>query len=308
MQVRQGVHEVIFVPSGWYHSVVNVVPSEVTRRRDSSPPHICLGSTGTGVKTMDATLSVNQNWFNGFNVYQVWRFLCSELRAIRKELWHLKSGTDASRDCPELSMEDNEWVNHCEVLLRANARLNVAEFIELMASRYLDILSLDARPHEWATEASWGIILCTRFLETLRQRSEQAESKATDLDVFRRPCLSLHEAMRLHSTASFSQGDEEDPDDGVGEEEQGVYDVATQCVSLTDVLATLVNNDVEDVEVSIWVFGALQVLRIIEEMLSCPVLNATILPALFGGRNESVKALHAFRIDMRDYVSKYLIS
>ena len=52
VEVTQQVGEIIFVPSGWFHTVLNI----------------------------EDTISINHNWFNGSNIMFVAKALVSELR------------------------------------------------------------------------------------------------------------------------------------------------------------------------------------------------------------------------------------
>uniref|UniRef100_A0A182M2N8 Jumonji domain-containing protein 4 n=1 Tax=Anopheles culicifacies TaxID=139723 RepID=A0A182M2N8_9DIPT len=56
--VVQQPGEAIFVPSGWYHQVLNV----------------------------EDAISVNHNWFNGCNVVKIWNNLCGALADVRREI------------------------------------------------------------------------------------------------------------------------------------------------------------------------------------------------------------------------------
>nr|XP_006820145.1 PREDICTED: jmjC domain-containing protein 4-like [Saccoglossus kowalevskii] len=64
LEVIQEAGEVIFVPSGWYHQVIN----------------------------MDDTISINHNWINGCNVDICWDFIQSELKSVE----------DAIADCRDM--------------------------------------------------------------------------------------------------------------------------------------------------------------------------------------------------------------
>jgi hypothetical protein len=54
----KGPGEVIFVPSGWYHQVINLTD----------------------------TLSINHNWFNGCNLERIWSQLRQELVKVQAEI------------------------------------------------------------------------------------------------------------------------------------------------------------------------------------------------------------------------------
>lgn len=56
--VDQLAGETVFVPSGWFHQVLNV----------------------------SASISVNHNWFNAANVGRIWRLLHAELGRVRREI------------------------------------------------------------------------------------------------------------------------------------------------------------------------------------------------------------------------------
>uniref|UniRef100_UPI00358F641A 2-oxoglutarate and iron-dependent oxygenase JMJD4-like isoform X1 n=1 Tax=Myxine glutinosa TaxID=7769 RepID=UPI00358F641A len=58
LEVIQEAGEVIFVPSGWYHQVLN----------------------------LEDTISINHNWVNGCNLYQTWAFLQAELCSVQREI------------------------------------------------------------------------------------------------------------------------------------------------------------------------------------------------------------------------------
>lgn len=88
--VDQCAGETVFVPSGWYHQVRN----------------------------LEATISVNHNWFNGCNVWHVWQMLHLEYALVRKEI----------ADCADME----EFDEHCELMLRASYGMNVADLVEIL--------------------------------------------------------------------------------------------------------------------------------------------------------------------------------
>ncbi|CAN0447978.1 unnamed protein product, partial [Scytosiphon promiscuus] len=85
------------------------------------------------------TISVNTNWFNGFNLARVHAFLLSELSAVRDALEHLRES---------MNHQDNRgrhptWERQCEVVMRANSALNVTEFARIVTARARYLLTLD---------------------------------------------------------------------------------------------------------------------------------------------------------------------
>ena len=67
-------------------------------------------------------ISVNHNWFNGANAPSVWRELCIQRKAVKREV----------RDC-RATCSKEEWLEMCEKLLRVNHGMNVADFADLLA-------------------------------------------------------------------------------------------------------------------------------------------------------------------------------
>ena len=213
--IEQSTGQALFVPSGWYHQVENILPYPDTMSASSAaadtdkvvhttiypsipPPltqpaiihpliHLYLLSSvdidtvvkakndGTNADPMASLIiSLNRNWFNGFNVREVWLFLIRELTNVRAELWHLhhpdsvvstpataidtvvstaggrnvnKSDQNVSlfmnrnREEELLCMDRDEWYQHCDTILKANAATNVSEFVELLAARVFMMLS-----------------------------------------------------------------------------------------------------------------------------------------------------------------------
>lgn len=79
----QAPGDLVFVPPGWHHEVVNVGPGP--------------------------TLSLNHNWFAGGGAPAVWEFLASEAAAVRAAIGDLREG-----------MGEGEWAEHVQRMLRAN--------------------------------------------------------------------------------------------------------------------------------------------------------------------------------------------
>ncbi|RMX69323.1 hypothetical protein KXD40_001659 [Peronospora effusa] len=103
LYVVQETGDAIFVPSGWYHQVRN----------------------------MEDTISINHNWFNGYNICEVWGFLKREYAAVEHELEHLK----------DIGLVGRDFVDQCQRVMLANTGINYAEFRELLYVKSNEVLS-----------------------------------------------------------------------------------------------------------------------------------------------------------------------
>lgn len=95
--VIQETGDAIFVPSGWYHQVRN----------------------------LEDTISINHNWFNGYNVRELWEFFKREYAAVEHELEDLK----------EMGLVGREFVDQCQLVMLANTGINYVEFRELLYAK-----------------------------------------------------------------------------------------------------------------------------------------------------------------------------
>ena len=144
---------IFFVPSGWHHTVENI--------QSVTDPY---------VKRDYLTFSINHNWFNGFNIYFVWRFLVKEFNSVRKEMWCFlkKSPADIS-DVTLMSLK--EWNVHCDLVLRANCSLSMRDFIQLLCSRVMFTIQLESkrtrRPIA-GVPPIWVIIFCQEYFENMK--------------------------------------------------------------------------------------------------------------------------------------------
>lgn len=103
IRVVQEIGEAIFVPSGWYHQV----------------------------KNLQDTISINHNWFNGYNLQQIWDFFQREYAAVEAELDDLK----------EIGLIGAEFRQQCHVVMKANSGINFVEFRELLRAKAQDFLA-----------------------------------------------------------------------------------------------------------------------------------------------------------------------
>lgn len=142
--VIQETGDAIFVPSGWYHQV----------------------------KNLEDTISINHNWFNGYNIRELWGFFKREYAAVEHELEDLK----------EMGLVGREFVDQCQLVMLANTGINYVEFRELVYAKTNELLSQRGHPennnstaaerdllvhlgyvslHRWEV---WGAYLFSRYL------------------------------------------------------------------------------------------------------------------------------------------------
>ncbi|RLN89006.1 hypothetical protein BBJ28_00004124 [Nothophytophthora sp. Chile5] len=110
LNVIQEAGDAIFVPSGWYHQV----------------------------KNLEDTISINHNWFNGYNLRELWGFFHRELTAVERELEDLKA----------LGLVGREFLDQCQLVMRANTGINYVEFRELLYAKASELLARHERLEE----------------------------------------------------------------------------------------------------------------------------------------------------------------
>ncbi|GAB6028314.1 JmjC domain-containing protein 4 [Chamberlinius hualienensis] len=91
-EVIQGPGQIIFVPSGWIHQVHN----------------------------LEDTISINHNWFNGFNIDCIWKALVTALKNVENEII----------DCKDME----NWDEQCQLITRSTHGMDVREFGTLIKS------------------------------------------------------------------------------------------------------------------------------------------------------------------------------
>ncbi|KAL1515536.1 hypothetical protein AB1Y20_002158 [Prymnesium parvum] len=104
IDVTQQAGEVIFVPSGWHHQVHNLAD----------------------------TISINHNWITAAGIRSLVKFLLGEFEGVRRTIveWRGESGCSA-RDAS--MMEPHAWHQHCQLLLRVDAGLDLPELVHLLS-------------------------------------------------------------------------------------------------------------------------------------------------------------------------------
>ncbi|XP_012274653.1 jmjC domain-containing protein 4 [Orussus abietinus] len=90
LEIIQDAGQIIFVPSGWHHQVWN----------------------------LEDTISINHNWINGCNIWNVWLALQKGLLAVMK----------AVEDCQDM----DDWVPHCQLLLKVSDGMDYSQFYDFL--------------------------------------------------------------------------------------------------------------------------------------------------------------------------------
>ena len=93
-EVIQKSGEIIFIPSGFVHQVVNT----------------------------EDTISINHNWFNATNIDRIFNNCFNALSEVENQLSDLKSVID-----------DNEWRKECQKLLKCHFGLNSDDLIDCLS-------------------------------------------------------------------------------------------------------------------------------------------------------------------------------
>lgn len=133
LYVVQESGDAIFVPSGWYHQVTN----------------------------LEDTMSINHNWFNGYNVVELWRFFQREYAAVKAELEDLK----------ELGLDGKEFRDQCQIVMNANTGINYIEFQDLLTAKERDLVAQLAAPEDDSMSAAQRKAML-EHLETVRTAKE----------------------------------------------------------------------------------------------------------------------------------------
>ncbi|XP_067625893.1 2-oxoglutarate and iron-dependent oxygenase JMJD4 homolog [Eurosta solidaginis] len=98
--IYQHENETLFVPSGWYHQVLNVTD----------------------------TISVNHNWFNGTNIKYIWCNITENLRKVMNEILEFRQYVNFKEDCQQI-LKCNFGLNISDFLeilcFIANSRLTL---------------------------------------------------------------------------------------------------------------------------------------------------------------------------------------
>ena len=125
----------IFVPSGWFHFVENIIEDKEGHGFDSSNDN-----------HLNYTISINHNWFNGFSVHEIYAFLLRDLAKIKNEISHLRPNSlhnvkkNNTFDSGVKLFTECEYYNQCERLLKANTSIGLLQFIEILTAKAYTLL------------------------------------------------------------------------------------------------------------------------------------------------------------------------
>ena len=103
MEVMQEAGECIFVPSSWFHQVINI----------------------------DHTISINHNWFNVYNIEIVHEYIMKQLLLTRNEIRHLRKSGD-------IGVYEAGWEKDCQLILKANIGIDMHGWISLLSQHIHD--------------------------------------------------------------------------------------------------------------------------------------------------------------------------
>ena len=264
----QQANQIVFVPSGWHHTVKN----------------LGVNDTPTG----KITLSMNHNWMNGFNIYRVWRFMLHELRSVHKEIGCFLRLPHQSQDVT--LMDENEWNKHCEILMRANSSFSVLQFFEMVSGRLLHYLFQEHMRCTAEMEfgvPNWAHLFCNSIYDKV--------VSAECCDVwYMQSCDVTFNAIRNEEVGSVIKRD-------------GGELIPCSAVSRKELLNILKIESSLLFDISIPQFGVLEICRVLEECVNCqPLLNQLSINLSAATYQTSVTDVHSSILDMICCGTSYL--
>ena len=112
--------DVVFVPAGWHHAVYNL-PFEGAGARRAGPP-LCI--------------SVNANWLSGSALPGLAALVLREVASARRMIADcISPGMGAAAPGVDAAEVDAAWEWQCQRMVRASARLDVADVCQLVFAR-----------------------------------------------------------------------------------------------------------------------------------------------------------------------------
>ena len=111
------------------------------------------------VLNIEDTISINHNWITAASIPGVTRFLLCEFHSARREIQQWRGAAGSSASDPSM-MEPLEWHSHCQLLLRADAGMDIPELIRMLshfAARAAPALSSSTSSSLTASHISYGV-------------------------------------------------------------------------------------------------------------------------------------------------------
>ncbi|ORZ39403.1 hypothetical protein BCR44DRAFT_1426467 [Catenaria anguillulae PL171] len=133
IEVIQEAGETVFVPSGWFHQVWN----------------------------LEDTISINHNWANCFNWDFVVQSVLDELAKIQQSIGHVRD-----------TMSDQEWHDHCQLMLRSLAGIDSAGVRQWAEAVAKPVVTLDMLANFQGNEDEFSELL-TRFEQGMLIRTRK---------------------------------------------------------------------------------------------------------------------------------------
>lgn len=115
-KIIQRAGDIVFVPSGWHHQVINMV-----NIKKINIIYVFIDTTIDFFLFQDDTISINHNWMNASNIEIVWKSLSNELLKVMKEI------DDCRSDC-----DINEWNDKCQLILKSSYGIDYKEFYNIL--------------------------------------------------------------------------------------------------------------------------------------------------------------------------------
>ena len=90
LEITQERGEIIFIPSGWFHEVHNLVLLITSW---------IMQSILWTLYFQEETISINHNWINAFNIDLCWKYLKDQLASAEREIIEWKHVEEFSEQC-----------------------------------------------------------------------------------------------------------------------------------------------------------------------------------------------------------------
>uniref|UniRef100_A0A0E0FMX5 JmjC domain-containing protein n=1 Tax=Oryza nivara TaxID=4536 RepID=A0A0E0FMX5_ORYNI len=121
LECTQEQNEIIFVPSGWYHQVHN----------------------------LEDTISINHNWFNGYNLHWVWNLLHEDYKVAKDYIEDIRDICDDFEGLCQRNLAANTGMNFYDffVFITRFALANIVELYHIQNPKDTDFISAETANH-----------------------------------------------------------------------------------------------------------------------------------------------------------------